>query len=102
VALHRFTLLVDEPGPVFEWLRTQAGSALVRQRADDTVVGWTVRVALDADDAAARFAERWASDFHDAQIEPRRSRLHARARKAEQPDTLMLTKERLALLCPPA
>ena len=64
MSVQTFTLLVDDPQPVFDWLDAEVETGLVRQRADQTVRGWTFRVAFDEPDAARRFEERWRDKFH--------------------------------------
>ncbi len=77
-----FTLLVDDPVGVFEWLALHGGEHVIRKQARETVGGWFVKVALDDKELSGRFKSQWADSF--ATLENHRSRL-ARGRARERP-----------------
>jgi hypothetical protein len=54
-----FTLFVDDPEPVFEWLALHGGEHVVRKQAVETASGWSMKVALNDPDLSNRFSVRW-------------------------------------------
>ena len=61
--LWRYSLLVEDPQPVFDWLAGHVQPAVVRQRADDTLRGWSFRVAFNDPEAAKLFESQWSDCF---------------------------------------
>ncbi len=42
-----FTLFVDDPKPVLDWLAQHGGGHVVRKQAGPIASGWSMKVALD-------------------------------------------------------
>lgn len=54
-----FTLLVDDPEPVFAWLVEHCGNHVVRRQAGQAGSGWWVKIALDDPGSVDAFKARW-------------------------------------------
>lgn len=60
MSVRRFTLLVENPEPVFAWLAEHGGGHVVRQQASSAVGSvWLVKVALDNPGVADKFQACW-------------------------------------------
>jgi hypothetical protein len=79
--IKRCDVMVDDPAPVFDWLRTNMHDRVVRKMAYETVLGWHIKIALDGQDAADRFWVQWSNDDAARQAETRRARLLSSIRK---------------------
>ena len=55
-----FTLFVDDPKPVLDWLSQHGGAHVVRKQAVQSASGWTVKVALNDATLSGRFGSQWA------------------------------------------
>jgi hypothetical protein len=73
--IKRCDVLVDDPYPVFDWLRVNLHDRLVRKMAYETVLGWHIKIALEGQDAADRFWARWSDDEAALQAQARRAKL---------------------------
>jgi len=73
--IKRCDVLVDDPDPVFDWLRTNMHDRVVRKMAYKTVLGWYIKIALEGQDAADRFWVQWSNDDAARQAQTRQTRL---------------------------
>jgi hypothetical protein len=73
--LRRCDVLVDDPGPVFNWLSANIHDRVVREMAYETVLGWHIKIALEGQNAVDRFWARWADDDATRQAPARRTML---------------------------
>jgi hypothetical protein len=54
-----FTLFVDDPKPVLDWLTQHGGEHVVRKQAVQIASGWSMKVALDDPTLSGRFRSQW-------------------------------------------
>jgi hypothetical protein len=54
-----FTLFVDDPKPVLDWLAQHGGGHVVRKQAGPIASGWSMKVALDDPLLSDRFRSQW-------------------------------------------
>jgi hypothetical protein len=73
--IRRCDLLVDDPDPVFDWLRANIDDRVVRKMAYETVLGWHIKIALEGQDAIDRFWARWSDDDATQQARARPTKL---------------------------
>jgi hypothetical protein len=60
MSVQLFTLFLDDPKPVLNWLAQHGGTHVVRQQTMQIVGGWAMKVALDDPSLAGRFRSQWA------------------------------------------
>jgi hypothetical protein len=72
--IKRCDVLVDDPDPVFDWLRANIHDRVVRKMAYETMLDWHIKIVLDGQDAVDRFWARWRDDDADRQAQARRTK----------------------------
>jgi hypothetical protein len=55
-----FTLFVDDPKPVLDWLNQYGGVHVVRKQTVQIASGWSMKVALDDPNLSDRFRSHWS------------------------------------------
>jgi len=73
--IRRCDVLVDDPDPVFGWLRANIPDRVVRKMAYETVLGWHIKIAVEGQDAVDRFWARWSDEDATQQARARRTKV---------------------------
>ena len=58
-----FTLFLDDPKPVLDWLAQHGAGHVVRKQAVQMAWGWSMKVALDEPSLSARFRSQWRNSL---------------------------------------
>jgi hypothetical protein len=82
--VRRCDVLVDDPDPVFDWLRAKLYHRVVRKMAYETVLGRHIKVALQGQYAAGRFWARWSDDDAARRAQTRRMKLLSSIREGRR------------------